>query len=132
MRAITVPVSHGEAADKITILTIKSEWLRDATQLQNVHKELALLSGAFFAAVSHSPAFDALFGALTEVNRKLWTIEDAIRLCEKHGDFGKEFVTLARSVYQQNDERARLKREINALLGSDLIEEKSYGGDSHG
>jgi hypothetical protein len=132
MRAITVPVSYGEAADKITILTIKSEWLRDATQLQNVHRELALLSAAFFAAVSPSPAFDALFDALTEVNRKLWTIEDAIRMCEKHGDFGKTFVTLARSVYQQNDERARLKREINTLLGSELIEEKSYGNESHG
>jgi hypothetical protein len=132
MRAITVPVSYGEAADKITILTIKSEWLRDATQLQNVRRELALLSGAFFQAVPHSPAFDALFDALTEVNRKLWTIEDAIRLCEKHGDFGKTFITLARSVYQQNDERARLKREINALLGSELTEEKSYGNESHG
>jgi hypothetical protein len=126
MRALTVPLSYGEAADKITILTIKSEWLRDPAQLENVRKELALLSDAFFASISRAPAFDALFVRLTEVNRKLWTIEDAIRFCEKENDFGKEFVKLARSVYQQNDERARLKREINALLGSELIEEKSY------
>lgn len=126
MRALTVPVSYGEAADKITILTIKSEWMRDATQRDNVAKELKLLSDAFFGAIERTPAFDTLFDALTAVNRKLWTIEDAIRLCEKQGDFGKEFVTLARAVYQQNDERARIKREINTLLGSELIEEKSY------
>jgi hypothetical protein len=126
MRALTVPVSYGEAADKITILTIKSEWMRDATQQNNVVTELKLLSDAFFGAIERTPAFDTLFDALTAVNRKLWTIEDAIRLCEKQGDFGKEFVTLARAVYQQNDERARIKREINTLLGSELIEEKSY------
>jgi hypothetical protein len=133
MRALTVAVSYGEAADKITILTIKSEWMRDAAQLDNVRRELALLSDAFFAAISRTPQFDALFDALTEVNRKLWTIEDAIRLCEKENDFGKEFIKLARAVYRQNDERARLKREINALLGSDLVEEKSYAmGTSDG
>ncbi len=133
MRALTVPVSYGEAADKITILTIKSEWMRDPAQLENVRKELALLGEAFFGAIARTPSFDILFEALTEVNRKLWTIEDAIRLCEKERDFGTAFVTLARSVYQQNDERARLKREINALLGSDLVEEKSYAmGILHG
>jgi hypothetical protein len=132
MRAVTVPISFGEAADKITILTIKNEWMRDAAQLDNVRKELALLTQTFYATVSRTPEFDALFDALTAVNRKLWTIEDAIRLCEKGGDFGKEFVTLARSVYQQNDERARIKREINRLLGSELTEEKLYGTDSHG
>ncbi|HTT98552.1 MAG TPA: DUF6165 family protein [Rhizomicrobium sp.] len=130
MRAVTVPVSFGEAADKITILTIKSEWMRDAAQVENVRKELAVLTAAFFATVARTPEFDALFDRLTQVNRKLWTIEDAIRLCEKDGNFGKEFVTLARSVYQQNDERARIKREINKLLGSELIEEKSYQGSN--
>jgi hypothetical protein len=93
-----------------------------------VRKELAMLNAAFFAMVSRTPEFDALFDALIDVNRKLWTIEDAIRLCEKDGDFGKEFVTLARSVYQQNDKRARIKRDINILLGSELVEEKSYQG----
>lgn len=130
MRALNVPMSFGEVADKITILTIKSEWMRDKTQLENVRKEFALLSEAFFATVARTPEFDTLFDRLTDVNRKLWTIEDAIRLCEKEGDFGKEFVTLARSVYQHNDERARIKREINTLLGSDLVEEKSYQGSN--
>jgi len=130
MRAVTVPVSFGEAADKITILTIKHEWMRDPVQRENVAKELALLRQAFFAAISRTPEFDALFDQLTDVNRKLWTIEDAIRLCEKDGDFGKEFVKLARSVYQHNDERARLKRKINMMLGSELIEEKSYQGSN--
>lgn len=126
MRALTVPVSYGEAADKITILTIKGEWMRDPAQIGNVRKELSLLSDAFFGTIARTPAFDALFDALIEVNRKLWTIEDAIRMYESNGDFGKEFVALARSVYLQNDERARIKREINVLLGSELIEEKSY------
>jgi Family of unknown function (DUF6165) len=130
MRAVTVPISFGEAADKITILTIKREWMRDPAQRGNVEKELALLSEAFFDVVSRTPEFDALFDALAEVNRKLWTIEDAIRLCEKDGDFGKEFVKLARSVYQQNDARARIKREINKRLGSELTEEKSYQGSN--
>ena len=106
MRAVTVPVSYGDAADKITILTIKTEWLRDPAQRVNVGKELALLSQAFFAAVSRTPEFDALFAQLTDVNRKLWTIEDAIRLCEKHGDFGKEFVH-ARALRLSAERRAR-------------------------
>jgi hypothetical protein len=130
MRAVTVPVSFGEAADKITILTIKSEWMEDPSKVENVRKELSLLRETFFAMVSRTPEFDDLFDRLTDVNRKLWTIEDAIRLCEKDGDFGKEFVKLARSVYQENDERARIKREINMLLGSELIEEKSYQGSN--
>ena len=134
MRAVTVPLSLGEAADKITILTIKSEWLSDAAQLENVHRELNLLSDAFFAAIARSAQFDALYADLIEVNRKLWVIENAIRVCEAEQEFGEDFINLARAVYQNNDERARLKRKINALLGSDLIEEKSYvtGNDSHG
>ncbi|MEI9932817.1 MAG: DUF6165 family protein [Rhizomicrobium sp.] len=128
MRALTVPVSYGEAADKITILAIKNEWMHNPAQLENVRKELALLTQEFFARVQRTSEFNVLFEALAEVNRKLWTIEDAIRLCEKNDDFGKEFIHLARSVYRLNDERARIKRELNALLGSDLIEEKSYHG----
>lgn len=134
MRAVMAPLSFGEAADKITILTIKSEWLSDAAQLENVRKELALLSDAFFATIARSAQFDALYADLIEVNRKLWVIENAIRVCEAEHDFGEDFVNLARAVYQNNDERARLKRAINALFGSDLIEEKSYasGNDFHG
>jgi hypothetical protein len=127
MRAIMAPLSFGEAADKITILAIKSERLRDSAQLENVRKELALLDGAFFASVARTPEFDALFAGLKSVNETLWGIEDDIRGHEARGDFGAGFVQLARAVYRNNDERARLKREINALLGSELREEKSYG-----
>ncbi len=128
MRALAIPCSFGDAADRITILTIKSERMRDAAQLANVRKELAGISGAFHAAVARSPEFDALFAELKMVNEQLWDIEDAIRVCEARSDFGPEFIRLARSVYQTNDKRAALKREINTLLGSDLVEEKSYAG----
>jgi hypothetical protein len=128
MRALAIPCSFGDAADRITILTIKSERMRNAAQLANVRKELEEIFGAFFAAVTRSPEFDALFAQLKMVNEQLWDIEDAIRVCEARGDFGPDFIRLARSVYQTNDARAAIKREINTLLGSDLREEKSYAG----
>lgn len=123
MRAVTVRVSYGEAADKISILEIKSERLSDPVQLANVRKELALLRDAFTAA---APGFDAPFARLKTVNEQLWQIEDDIRDCETRGDFGEEFVALARAVYKTNDQRARIKREIDELLGSEIREEKSY------
>jgi hypothetical protein len=126
MRALTVPVSFGEAADKITILSIKSERMRDPAQLENVRRELALLQANFFATVERNAAFDALFATLKSINETLWRIEDDIRDHEARGDFGATFVTLARSVYRTNDERARAKRAIDTLLGSELLEEKSY------
>jgi hypothetical protein len=134
MRAILAPISYGEAADKITILTIKSERIADPAQLANVRKELDLLAGHFFAGVDRSVALDALLTRLKTVNEALWQIEDDIRGHEARGDFGANFVRLAREVYLNNDERARLKREINILLSSDLFEEKSYpeGQESRG
>ena len=126
MRSLAIPSSLGDVADRITILTIKSERMRDAAKLANVRKELAEISEAFFAAVARTPEFDALFARLKAVNEQLWEIEDAIRLCEAKGDFGPEFIRLARSIYQTNDLRAAIKRELNTLLGSDLVEEKSY------
>ena len=128
MRALSLPCSLGDAADRITILTIKSERIGDAAKLRNVSRELGEISAVFFAAVSRTPEFDALFDRLKAVNGRLWEIEDAIRLCEAKGDFGAEFIRLARSVYRTNDDRAAIKREINTLLGSDLVEEKSYAG----
>jgi hypothetical protein len=126
MRAVQIPVSFGEAADRITILTIKNERIRDAAKLDNVRKELALISDAFFANVALAPGFDALFAELKSVNETLWRIEDDIRDCESRGDFGADFVALARAVYQTNDRRAQIKRAIDELLGSELREEKSY------
>jgi len=130
MRVVMLPCSLGEDADKIAILTIKSERMRDPAQLENVRKELALVSPPFFAVVERSPPFDALFAKLKSVNEALWDIEDDIRGLEAKGDFGPEFVRLARAVYTTNDARAALKREINALLGSTLVEEKSYRGSA--
>jgi len=126
MRAVHIPVSYGEAADRITILTIKNERMRDEAKLDHVRTELALISDAFFANVALAPGFDALFAELKSVNEDLWQIEDDIRACEAKGDFGKEFVALARAVYTTNDRRSQIKRAIDELLGSELREEKSY------
>jgi hypothetical protein len=122
---IEVPVSWGELVDKITILQIKSDRMRDEQKLVNVRKELALLTEKLGDNASHTEV-KRLTGELYEVNAALWDIEDDIRDCENAGDFGDKFIQLARSVYITNDKRADLKREVNAVLGSELIEEKSY------
>jgi hypothetical protein len=123
---IMVPLSPGELIDKITILEIKSERMADAAKLDHVRDELALLRTASAQAVTPSEPLHALTAALRTVNEALWEVEDEIRLCERSGSFGERFVELARSVYRQNDLRAALKRQINELLGSALVEEKSY------
>jgi hypothetical protein len=122
---IEVPVSWGELVDKITILQIKSDRMRDEVKLANVRKELKLLSEKL-GENAENPDVKKLTGDLYKVNAELWDIEDDIRDCENAGDFGEKFIRLARSVYITNDKRAELKREVNAALGSGLIEEKSY------
>jgi hypothetical protein len=124
--AIRIAISHGELIDKITILEIKAQRIGDAAKRANVEKELALLRATWAAHVSSSPALDAQIDALRAVNAKLWDVEDALRDKERQRQFDAEFIELARSVYFTNDERARIKRAINQLLDSDLIEEKSY------
>ena len=124
--SISVAVSAGELIDKITILEIKSERIADAAKLANVRHELETLDAARRGAVTPSPDLDRLTAGLKAVNERLWQIEDDIRDCERNGDFGPRFVELARAVYVNNDERAALKRRINELLGSDIVEEKSY------
>ncbi len=121
-----VPVSAGELIDKITILEIKLERIADEAKLANVRKELDALRAARAEAVLASAELADLTAALKAVNEKLWEVEDEVRKCEAVGDFGHRFVTLARSVYKTNDERVGLKRRINELLGSPLVEEKSY------
>ena len=122
---IDVPVSWGELIDKITILEIKSERITDSAKLDNVRKELGLLRGKL-GGLADRLDLTHLAADLKGVNARLWDIEDEIRACENGGDFGDRFVALARSVYITNDRRAELKREINVVLGSDLVEEKSY------
>ena len=128
MGSVHAAISFGEAADKITILTIKSARLADAEKLDNVRRELAMLDAAFKAQAPQVPGFGDLFAQLMAVNEKLWAIEDDIRDCEAKGDFGPDFIALARAVYQTNDRRAQIKRAIDALLGSEIREEKSYRG----
>ncbi len=123
---ILVPVSFGELLDKISILQIKSERIRDAQKRANVLQELQALSAQWQAHPQAALAPGALLAELKQVNEALWDIEDRIRDCERDQDFGAEFVRLARAVYFTNDERARIKRELNLLLGSSLVEEKSY------
>ena len=123
---IEVPVSPGELLDKITILEIKCDRLHSPQALAHVRRELLLLQQVREWGVAHNPEREHLAAALREVTDTLWDIEDRIRECERAGDFGSDFITLARSVYKQNDRRAALKREINQLLQSDIAEQKSY------
>lgn len=123
-----IPASTGELIDKITILEIKHRRLEDASQLRNVKQELDLLRET---AKHHGIDFSEgplmqLTADLSAVNQQLWDIEDEIRNCERHVDFGSRFIELARSVYRTNDKRAALKRRINEISGSLLTEEKSY------
>ena len=122
-----VPVSWGELLDKITILKIKRERIRDAAARANVVRELELLE-QIAARVMERGDLASLIDRLRGVNAALWDIEDAIREEDAAGRFGAEFVALARAVYTRNDERAAVKRAINAALGSALVEEKSYKG----
>lgn len=126
MVEIRVPVSVGELLDKIAILEIKSERITEPSKRENVLRELAALRTVWEESPLSRLDLEALRRALREVNERLWDIEDAIRDKERQGDFGAEFIELARSVYLQNDERARIKREINLRTGSALVEEKSY------
>jgi hypothetical protein len=123
---ILVPISPGELLDKITILRIKAARIGDAIKLANVRHELAALEHTWRDAVGDRQSLAADEAALTEVNERLWVIEDDIRLCESRQNFGQQFIDLARSVYIENDARAAIKKRINLALGSQLIEEKSY------
>lgn len=126
MNEIQVPVSFGELIDKITILEIKSERIEDPAKLANVRRELAALDATWRACPAGAIDIAAARAELKAVNERLWVIEDEIRLKEADQAFDAEFIRLARSVYFENDERARIKREINTALGSTLVEEKSY------
>jgi hypothetical protein len=126
MKDILVPISPGELLDKITILRIKVARIMEAPKLANVKLELALLEQTW--KDSGAPAQEVALDerALQNVNERLWDIEDRIRDKEARQTFDRDFIELARSVYISNDERAAIKKRINAQLGSRLVEEKSY------
>ena len=126
MSEILVPVSFGELLDKIAILQIKSERMTDPAKLANVRAELSALEKTWMAHPAAGQDIVKLRAELKAVNERLWVIEDDIRLKEKVQAFDEEFIELARSVYFQNDIRARVKKDINLALGSAYVEEKSY------
>src|SRR5262249_46227482 len=115
----------GDLIDKITILEIKSQRIGDPNKLRNVQTELDSLRTARDRTTVPSEELDSLTAELRSVNEALWDIEDEIRGCERNSDFAPRFIELGRSVYQTNDRRAAVKRRINDLLGSRLVEEKS-------
>jgi hypothetical protein len=126
MSNILTPISPGELLDKLTILQIKSKKITETDKLTNVNNERTALQNVADANIPRTDAIQVLTSALLEVNKQLWVIEDDIRDCERDGNFGDEFIRLARAVYITNDKRADLKKQINLTLGSTLIEEKSY------
>jgi hypothetical protein len=119
-----IEVSNGEIIDKLTIIQIKLERIKDEDKIVNLRKEYDELKEASLSILGPD---DPLFKALYAVNRELWDIEDHIRDLEHKKDFGEDFIRTARSVYLENDKRSEIKREINIKTSSGLIEEKSYG-----
>ena len=126
MSEILVPVSFGELLDKIAILQIKSERMSDPAKLANVRNELSALEQTWLSHPAAGGDIARLRADLKAVNERLWVIEDDIRIKEKAQAFDDGFIKLARSVYFENDERARIKKDINLALGSAYVEEKSY------
>ena len=119
---VEIPVSVGELVDKVTILEIKLEFAKDASQSQNIQKELIYLTHKL-REISF-PAFH--YETLKSVNLRLWEIEDLIRKQESLRDFGKDFIMYARLIYMYNDTRANIKREINMATNSEIVEEKIF------
>ena len=126
MNTINTPVSPGEVLDKITILEIKAKNISDTEKLNNVKHELNILLKTWDEHVDKSDKINDLKQQLKIVNQDLWNIEDNIRIKESRREFDDEFIQIARSVYVENDKRAAVKKAVNVLLGSELVEEKSY------
>lgn len=124
-----IEVSNGEILDKFTILEIKLQEIKDEAKLKNVRTEYESLQPtveAIYNSVQNQTDLSDLHKDLLNVNKTLWNIEDHIRDCERDKNFGQDFIELARSVYYTNDDRADVKKKINTLTGSTLVEEKSY------
>ena len=126
MNKIIVEVSIGELLDKISILEIKKEKIKDIEKLKFISKEHSILKDQLDNNVKSDDKLNELFQSLKEINLKLWSIEDEKRLCEKDKDFGEKFIKLSRDVHFLNDDRAKLKLEINNKTGSKIREIKEY------
>ena len=125
-QSVTAEISCGELIDKITILSIKSERITNEEKLQNVRTELVSLQETSSEYIENQADITSLQTLLKQINEELWDVEDAIRVKERNQEFDEEFITLARSVYITNDKRCAVKKQIDAVLGSHLTEEKSY------
>ena len=126
MNKILIQVSVGELLDKISILEIKKEKIKDPTKLKFINDEHNILKGQFEQNVNSDDKLNNLFQSLKEINAKLWVIEDNKRLCEKNSDFAESFIKLSRDVHFLNDNRAQIKLEINNHTGSKIKEIKEY------
>ena len=126
MNKILVEVSVGELLDKISILEIKQDKIKDHEKLKFINDEHSILKSQLEQNVKTDEKLEKLFQSLKEINSKLWVIEDDKRLCEKEKNFGEKFIKLSRDVHFLNDERAKIKLEINVFLGSKIREIKEY------
>ena len=126
MNKILVEVSVGELFDKISILEIKQEKIKDTDKLEYINDEYSVLKEQLSKNVKSDEKLNKLFNSLKEINSKLWVIEDEKRMCEKKSDFGKSFIKLSRDIHFLNDERAKIKLEINNHTGSKIKEIKEY------
>ena len=126
MNKILVEVSVGELLDKISILEIKKEKIKDLEKLKFINDEYSVLKDQLNKNVKSDEKLSELFNSLKEINSKLWVIEDNKRLCEKNSDFGEKFIKLSRDVHFLNDDRAKLKLDVNNHTGSKIKEIKEY------
>ena len=126
MSKILAEISAGEFFDKLSILEIKLNKIKDLVLLNEVKKEYEILNESKNININFSKEIEILYKDLKEINEKLWKIEDEIRLCEKNSDFKDKFIQLSRDVYFTNDKRSKTKSEINKILGSNIIEIKQY------
>ena len=125
-KKIITEISAGELFDKISILEIKLDNIKDKEKLAEITKEHASLSETRKSNIEINENLQKLINQLKEINFKLWNIEEKKRICEKNSDFGSNFIQLARNVYINNDKRAKIKSDINKMLGSNIKEVKSY------
>ena len=125
-KKILSEISAGELLDKISILEIKLEKIKDKNNLEEINKEYKILKSVQNSNIEATNKIEKLFKEIKEVNTNLWNIEDKLRICEKNKDYGKNFIELARSVYLNNDKRSIIKLEINKILGSNIREIKQY------
>ncbi len=123
---IFAEISVGELLDKISILEIKQKNIKDEQKIKIISKELESLNYSLKKDVRITDEIKSLYEDLKKINIKLWNIEDGKRDCERNGDFGEKFIQLARSVYIENDQRAKIKNKINKISGSNISEVKSY------